>query len=339
MQDSEDKRPLLLRLPRELRDEIWCYVLCPTGFVTVGSRGLYSCTPLPNSHKYLDLGLLSTCKQIHAESKPLFLKHNTLILRKEDFQEDLTGCPFRKVRVEIDITEWYGDTTRDILAWLDGYAKKGMWDIVEIQLPPSNALLDPDNLVWISFFLDEADIDPPTHKPSDLMHQFLQCHWDWEVSPHVRQIRRALENSSLKGVERRIVLDQCRSWQYELAHKYFSFVRIQKDEEEEFGMKHPWALSWLGFPLDWANGVRSAFDAEFWLDGKMLPREGSAELIAAAARRQQNLKAEYDFVEKQWSGSHRGSDFEDGEDDSSEEERASMEGQSGSNSEDSEGDR
>jgi hypothetical protein len=73
-------------------------------------------------------------------------------------------------------------------------------------------------------------------------------------------------------------------------------VGAESHGEEDLGMEHSWAFSWLGFPLDWANEARAAFDAEFWLDGKMLPREGSAELIAAPARRQQFFKAEYEMV-------------------------------------------
>jgi hypothetical protein len=55
---------------------------------------------------------------------------------------DLTGCPFRTIRIEIDITDGDGwSTTRDILNRIDGYARKGMWDLVEIQLSPSNTFL------------------------------------------------------------------------------------------------------------------------------------------------------------------------------------------------------
>jgi hypothetical protein len=231
---------------------------------------------------------------------------------------DLTGCPFRKIRIEIDITLEYGWTiTRDILNRIDGYAKKGMWDLVEIQLSPSNTFLSRESFEW-NDFLAEADIDPTTKKHSDLMYQFLH-EWHWKVSRQVWHIQHVLESSSLKGVERRIVLDQCRNWQYKLAHKYFRFMRAQNHEEEDLGMEHPWAFSWLGFPLDWANEARAAFDAEFWLDGKMLPREGSAELIVASARRQQLLKAEYEMVPP---------DF--WEDDSSEEEETSTEGEDSS---------
>jgi len=93
-------------------------------------------------------------------------------------------------------------------------------------------------------------------------------------------------------------------------------------------MELPWTFSWLGYPLDRANEARAAFEAEFWLDGKMLPREGSAELIAAPARRQQFFKAEYEiappdfwddfwdefiFVEEDEPESHSGGDTEPSE--------------------------
>ena len=246
---------------------------------------------------------------------------------------DLTRCPFRKVRIEIDITDEDGwRKTRGILNRIGGYAKKGKWDLVEIQLSPSNTFLSRENFEW-KVFLVETDIDPTTQNHSDIMYQFLH-EWHWKVSRHVRQFQQVLESSGLKGVERRIVLDQCRNWQYKLAYKYFWFVGAENHEEEDLGMEHPWAFSWLGFPLDWANEARAAFDAEFWLDGKMLPREGSAELIAAPARRQQFFKAEYEMVppdfwddfwdivfvdeeeEDEWSGS----DSKGSEDDSTEEE-------------------
>jgi hypothetical protein len=261
---------------------------------------------------------------------------------------DLTGCPFRKVRIEIDITDGDGwRKIRRILNRIDGYAKKGKWDLVEIQLSSSNTFLSRENFEWKAF-LAEADIDHTTQKHSDIMFQFLY-EWHWKVSRHVRQFQHVLESfglksSGLKGVERRIVLDQCRNWQYKLAYKYFWFVGAENHEEEDLGMEHPSAFSWLGLPLDWANEARAAFDAEFWLDGKMLPREGSAELIAASARRQQFFKVEYEMVppdfwgdfwdivfvdeeeEDEWSGSNS----EGSEDDSSEEAEASIEGEDSS---------
>jgi hypothetical protein len=72
-----------------------------------------------------------------------------------------------KVRIEIDITDEYGwSTTRRILNRIDGYAKKGMWDLVEIQLSPSNIFLSRQDFEWKAF-LAEADIDPTTEKHSD----------------------------------------------------------------------------------------------------------------------------------------------------------------------------
>jgi hypothetical protein len=154
---------------------------------------------------------------------------------------DLTGCPFRKLRIEINITFEDGWTiTRDILNRIDGYAKKGMWDLVEIQLSPSITFLSRESFEWMAF-LAEADIDPTTKKQSDLMYQFLHK-WHWKVSRQVWHIQHVLESSSLKGVERRIVLDQCRNWQYKSAHKYFRFMRAQNHEEEDLGMEHPWAF-------------------------------------------------------------------------------------------------
>ena len=57
--------------------------------------------------------------------------------------------------------------------------------------------------------------------------------------------------------------DRCRNWQYKLAYKYFWFVEAQNHEEEDLRMENPWAFSWVGYPLDWANEARAAFEAEF----------------------------------------------------------------------------
>jgi len=133
---------------------------------------------------------------------------------------DLTRCPFRKVRIEIDITDEDGwRKTRGILNRIGGYAKKGKWDLVEIQLSPSNTFLSRENFEW-KVFLVETDIDPTTQNHSDIMYQFLH-EWHWKVLRHARQFQHVLGSSGSKGIERKIVLDQCRNWQYKLAYKYF----------------------------------------------------------------------------------------------------------------------
>jgi hypothetical protein len=55
------------------------------------------------------------------------LKHNRLRLRPDRLRTNLKRCPFRKIRIEIDITDEYEwNATRDILNRIDRYAKKGM---------------------------------------------------------------------------------------------------------------------------------------------------------------------------------------------------------------------
>jgi hypothetical protein len=86
---------------------------------------------------------------------------------------DLTRCPFRKVRIEIDITDEDGwRKTRGILNRIGGYAKKGKWDLVEIQLSPSNTFLSRESFEWKAF-LAEANINATAEKHSDVKYQFL----------------------------------------------------------------------------------------------------------------------------------------------------------------------
>jgi hypothetical protein len=86
---------------------------------------------------------------------------------------NLKRCPFRKIRIEIDITDEYGwNTTRDILNRIYSYAKKGMWDLVKIQLSPSNTFLSRESFEWKAF-LAEANINATAEKHSDVKYQFL----------------------------------------------------------------------------------------------------------------------------------------------------------------------
>jgi hypothetical protein len=104
----------LERFPREIRDQIYLYVLaCPSGSVSLfpwiyASPNLrFNTLPFKPSLNIItgvkgqiDLSLLRTCKQIHRECKDIIWKHNGLLVQEPSqlFHKFTRYTAFRRVR-------------------------------------------------------------------------------------------------------------------------------------------------------------------------------------------------------------------------------------------------
>jgi hypothetical protein len=110
--------PFLLVLPREIRDQVYTYVLAsPSGIVNLSPW---------NFDIVLSLSLLRTCKQIRRECKDIIWEHNSLSIREptELFQhwrlKHIRGVQHVKICLELldrDELGWMGASLKALAGW------------------------------------------------------------------------------------------------------------------------------------------------------------------------------------------------------------------------------
>ncbi|KAK0100828.1 hypothetical protein ONS95_007276 [Cadophora gregata] len=150
----------LLTLPREIRDEIYSWILIsPTGYVRPINTGHSPTDPMPanpqftyshhtpfqrTSSESISFTILRTCRQIYVEAKDVFWKNNIIVVRwtqnKDAWREDMGICRsimmrendriakemLGKFRSQGELVAWGvldGDTGR----WREGCVR-GRWD-------------------------------------------------------------------------------------------------------------------------------------------------------------------------------------------------------------------
>jgi hypothetical protein len=123
----------LLRIPRELRDKIYCYVVISVRSLYEISRTRAHHRVRKNADAYLDqflsritiLEVLCTNKQINAEAYQIFLEQNTFVATfwnclVPGVAELLASAP----RIEIQIDAWYHDDVPRLSKFL--YSHSGL---------------------------------------------------------------------------------------------------------------------------------------------------------------------------------------------------------------------
>ncbi|PVH83795.1 hypothetical protein DL98DRAFT_585263 [Cadophora sp. DSE1049] len=154
----------LLNLPREIRNEMYSWILVSlTGYVRPIIPGLLPNNPVPskpqftyNHHKpfhrtsseSISFTILRTCRQVYEEAKDMFWKNNIIVVRwtqnKDAWREDMGICRsivmkeddriakemLGKFNSPDEVVKW-GVLDGDVERWREGCVR-GRWDFDSI---------------------------------------------------------------------------------------------------------------------------------------------------------------------------------------------------------------